>query len=102
MLVGKGQGARGRRQHGMQLLQAPGATLHLCTVRTALAPGLLQADPLGDLNTELERALGRLVKEKYGTGGWGGGGAGLGHGIVWGCMCPRSLPTSSASRWGSA
>ena len=27
----------------------------------------LQADPLGDLSTELERELGKLVKEKYKT-----------------------------------
>ena len=26
-------------------------------------------DPFGDLNTELERALGKIVKEKYNTGG---------------------------------
>jgi hypothetical protein len=29
--------------------------------------GYEDVDPLGDLNTELERALGRLVKDKYGT-----------------------------------
>ncbi|KAG2492339.1 hypothetical protein HYH03_009289 [Edaphochlamys debaryana] len=29
--------------------------------------GYPDVDPLGDLNTELERALGRMVKEKYGT-----------------------------------
>ena len=28
---------------------------------------LLQADPQGDLSTELERELGKLVKEKYKT-----------------------------------
>ncbi len=27
----------------------------------------LQADPLGDLSTELERELGKLVKAKYNT-----------------------------------
>ncbi|GFR50951.1 hypothetical protein Agub_g13271 [Astrephomene gubernaculifera] len=31
------------------------------------AGGYPEVDPLGDLNTELERALGRIVKEKYGT-----------------------------------
>jgi hypothetical protein len=30
-------------------------------------PLMAQVDPLGDLTTELERALGRLVKEKHGT-----------------------------------
>lgn len=29
--------------------------------------GYPDVDPMGDLNTELERALGRMVKEKYGT-----------------------------------
>jgi len=29
--------------------------------------GALQADPLGDLSTELERELGKLVKAKYHT-----------------------------------
>ncbi|PNH06255.1 Aspartate--tRNA ligase, cytoplasmic [Tetrabaena socialis] len=29
--------------------------------------GFPDVDPMGDLNTELERALGRMVKEKYGT-----------------------------------
>jgi hypothetical protein len=29
--------------------------------------GYPDVDPLGDLNTELERALGRVVKERYGT-----------------------------------
>ncbi|KAF8065924.1 IBI1 [Scenedesmus sp. PABB004] len=29
--------------------------------------GLTDVDPLGDLNTELERRLGRLVREKHGT-----------------------------------
>ncbi|KXZ44846.1 hypothetical protein GPECTOR_61g799 [Gonium pectorale] len=29
--------------------------------------GYPDVDPMGDLNTELERALGRIVKEKYGT-----------------------------------
>ncbi|EFJ52967.1 hypothetical protein VOLCADRAFT_72624 [Volvox carteri f. nagariensis] len=29
--------------------------------------GYPEVDPLGDLNTELERALGKIVKEKYGT-----------------------------------
>lgn len=29
----------------------------------------MQVDPFGDLNTELERALGKLVKDKYNTGG---------------------------------
>ena len=32
-----------------------------------LAAYLLQADPLGDLSTELERELGKLVKQKYNT-----------------------------------
>ena len=27
----------------------------------------MQPDPLGDLTTELERSLGKIVKEKYGT-----------------------------------
>lgn len=31
------------------------------------AAGHADVDPLGDLNTELERTLGKLVKEKYGT-----------------------------------
>lgn len=34
----------------------------------AAPPCCLQVDPFGDLNTELERALGKLVKEKYNTG----------------------------------
>ncbi|WIA17369.1 hypothetical protein OEZ85_014230 [Tetradesmus obliquus] len=29
--------------------------------------GLTDVDPLGDLNTELERRLGKIVKDKYGT-----------------------------------
>ena len=29
----------------------------------------MQVDPFGDLNTELERALGKLVEKKYNTGG---------------------------------
>lgn len=29
--------------------------------------GYPDVDPMGDLNTELERALGRLVKQQYGT-----------------------------------
>lgn len=27
----------------------------------------MQVDPLGDLSTEIERALGKLVKQQYGT-----------------------------------
>jgi len=27
----------------------------------------MQIDPLGDLSTETERSLGKLVKQKYGT-----------------------------------
>lgn len=58
--------------------------------------GYPDVDVMGDLNTELERALGKVVKERYGTdffilhrcarGGWqrirGGWGAG-------GCVCGR-------------
>ena len=29
--------------------------------------GYPDVDPMGDLNTELERALGKMVKDKYGT-----------------------------------
>jgi aspartyl-tRNA synthetase len=29
--------------------------------------GFPDVDPMGDLNTELERALGKMVKDKYGT-----------------------------------
>jgi hypothetical protein len=29
--------------------------------------GVPDVDPYGDLNTELERTLGRIVKDKYGT-----------------------------------
>ena len=33
-----------------------------------MGPALhVQPDPLGDLTTELERSLGKIVKEKYGT-----------------------------------
>lgn len=47
----------------------------------------MQVDPFGDLTTELERALGKLVAEKYGTGeklmvvNLGGR---CGEGIAWG------------------
>lgn len=44
------------------------------TLRLTFAEGIqmlqkagFNVDPLGDLNTELERSLGQLVKEKYGT-----------------------------------
>ena len=59
---------------------------------------VMQIDPMGDLNTEAERALGKVVKAKYGTDfytlhrcgaqqgglqrGRGGGAAGAGQGRV--------------------
>ena len=56
--------------------QSPFEPLQYCrpTLRLTFAEGVemlaasgLQVDPLGDLSTETERVLGRLVKEKYAT-----------------------------------
>jgi len=57
----------------------PSPTLSPALTIVPLLPACLplcspQVDPFGDLNTELERALGKLVKEKYNTGK---------QGIVW-------------------
>ena len=38
-----------------------------CSVPNPVRVSCLQVDPLGDLNTAAERALGALVKQKYGT-----------------------------------
>jgi len=59
--------------------------------------GLPDVDPFGDLNTELERTLGKIVKEKYGTDFYilhrypmavstKGGGALLGGGVITECV----------------
>ena len=43
--------------------------MHEYLLNSMLWVTCLQVDPFGDLNTELERALGKLVEKKYNTGG---------------------------------
>lgn len=45
------------------------ALLHCCAegIKLLQDDGATDVDPMGDLNTELERRLGKIVKDKYDT-----------------------------------
>lgn len=61
---------RGKRAAGTagSPVSLPARPPPLLPLPLPLPPSPRQVDPFGDLNTELERALGKLVKEKYDTG----------------------------------